>query len=213
MLEDYWLPRREGGRGTEIDTLPGGQNLGEMADVEYFQKKLYEALGVPPSRLNQEGGFNIGRDSEITRDEVKFSKFVGRLRLKFSQVFLKALEKQLVLKGIMTLDEWKDIVQDIKVVYQNDNFYAELKDIEILKERINALAMVDPYVGKYYSHEWTRRNILKQTDDEMKDMDAEIEQEAQDPQYLGLMFPEPQDVLAQQQADGGDQQTPAQTSR
>jgi hypothetical protein len=218
MLEDYWLPRREGGRGTEIDTLPGGQNLGEMADVEYFQKKLYEALGVPPSRLNQEGGFNIGRDSEITRDEVKFSKFVNRLRLKFSQIFLKALEKQVVLKGIMTLDEWNDIVQDIKVVYQNDNFYAELKDIEILKERINALAMVDPYVGKYYSHTWTRKNILKQTDAEMEEMNSEIEEESQDPQYLGLMFPNPQDVMAQQQASeqqdgGGDEQTPPQTSR
>ena len=213
MLEDYWLPRREGGRGTEITTLPGGQNLGELADVEYFQKKLYEALGVPSSRLNQEGGFNIGRDSEITRDEVKFSKFVNRLRLKFSQIFLKSLEKQVVLKGIMTLDEWKDIVQDIQVVYTNDNFYAELKDIEVLKERTAMLEQLDPYVGKYYSHEWVRRQILKQTDDEIKEMDAQIEQESKDPQYLDIMFPSPEQLQAQQNMDQQSENPPRQAGR
>lgn len=205
MLEDYWLPRREGGRGTEITTLPGGQNLGELSDVEYFQKKLYEALGVPTSRLASEGGFNIGRSSEITRDEVKFSKFINRMRLKFSSLFLKCLEKQLILKGIMTMDEWKSMVQNVKFDYTNDNFYAELKDTEMMKERIGILTELDPYVGKYYSHTYVRRHILKQTEEEIKDMDAEIEEESKDPQYLDIMFPSPEQVQAQQQIDNPPQ--------
>ena len=205
MLEDYWLPRREGGRGTEITTLPGGQNLGELADVEYFQKKMYEALNVPQSRLASDGGFNIGRSSEITRDEVKFSKFINRLRLKFSQLFLKCLEKQLILKGIMTMDEWESISQNIKFDYTDDNFYAELKDTEMMKERVNILAELDPYVGKYYSHAYVRKYILKQTEEEIEQMDAEIEEESQDPQYLGVMFPSPEQVQAQQQIDNPPQ--------
>ena len=205
MLEDYWLPRREGGRGTEITTLPGGQNLGELADVEYFQKKMYEALNVPQSRLASDGGFNIGRSSEITRDEVKFSKFINRLRLKFSSLFIKCLEKQLILKGIMTLSEWESMVQNVKFEYTDDNFYAELKDTEILKERIGILAELDPYVGKYYSHTYVRRQILKQTEEDIKEMDAEIEEESQDPQYLDIMFPSPEQVQAQQQLDNPPQ--------
>lgn len=200
MLEDYWLPRREGGRGTEISTLPGGQNLGELADVEYFQKKLYESLNVPVSRLASDSTFNIGRSSEITRDEVKFSKFVRRLRLKFSSLFLKILEKQVVLKQIMTLDEWNDIVQDIQFNFANDNFYAEMKDIDLVKERMSILAEMDPFAGKYFSHLWIRKNVLRQTDDEIEEIDKELEGESQDPQYLGTLFspPEPQGDQDQQ---------------
>jgi hypothetical protein len=201
MLEDYWFPRREGGRGTEVTTLPGGQNLGELADVEYFQKKLYEALSVPVSRLASDSTFNIGRSSEITRDEVKFSKLVNRLRLKFSSLFLKILEKQVVLKQIMTTDEWNDIVQNIKFDYANDNFYSEMKDIDVLKERMAVIAELDPFVGKYFSHKWARKNVLRQTDDDIEQMDSEIQDESQDPQYLGTLFtpPDPTDDQQSQQ--------------
>lgn len=183
MLEDYWLPRREGSKGTEITTLPGGQNLGEMTDVNYFQKKLYRALNVPESRMQVESTYNVGRSTEIQRDEVKFSKFVNRIRLRFSDLFLKSLEKQLVLKGIMSLDEWKDIVQDVNFDYAKDNYFAELKNLEMMKERLNVLTDIDSFAGRYVSHIWIRKNILQQTDEEIENIDAEMEQEDYDPRY------------------------------
>jgi hypothetical protein len=185
MLEDYWLPRREGNRGTEITTLPAGQNLGQMGDIEYFQEKLYKSLNVPISRMQQDAAYSMGRATEISRDEVKFAKFVDRLRLKFSQLFLKTLEKQLVLKSIMTMDEWKDISSRIKVVYSSDNLFAELKDIEITKERMGVLQILTEsgVVGKYFSNRWVRTNVLKQTEEEMERMDNEVREEASNPLY------------------------------
>ena len=180
MLEDYWLPRREGGRGTEITTLPGGQNLGELDDVNYFRRKLYEALNVPISRLEQETQFNVGRASEITRDEIKFSKFITRLRAKFSELFLTILEKQVVLKGVMTMAEWQEIREFLKFNYQEDNHFSELRDAEILRERMTLLQEVDQYVGKYFSANWIRTNVLKQTDEEKEMIDGEIAKEEED---------------------------------
>jgi hypothetical protein len=200
MLEDYWLPRREGNRGTEITTLPGGQNLGEMTDVAYFQKKLYRALNVPGSRLDAEQTFNVGRSTEITRDEVKFSKFVNRLRSKFSDLFTKSLEKQLILKGILTLEEWKIISQDIKYDYAKDNYFAELKEIEMLRERVSILRDMDDFTGKYVSHKWIRKNVLRQTDDEMEVNDEEMEQELDDPRYAAPIAPTNSDGNDQPQA-------------
>jgi len=179
MLEDYWLPRRSEGRGTEITTLPSGQNLGELADVHYFEKKLYRSLNVPVSRLESESGFNMGRSSEITRDELKFQKFVYRLRLKFSELFMKALEKQLILTGILTTEDWDSIKDSIHFDFRRDNYFAELKDSEILRERLTTLQQIDPYVGKYYSVEWVRKNVLRMTDSDIEQMDTEIEFEIQ----------------------------------
>lgn len=186
MLEDFWLPRREGGKGTEITTLPGGQNLGELDDVMYFRKKLYEALNVPSSRMEAEGQFNLGRSSEITRDELKFSKFVNRLRLQFSELFLQLLEKQVLLKGVMTRQEWKDIQSDIYFDFIEDNHFTELKDAEILQNRLSLLRDLDEYVGKYYSVKWVRENVLQQTEDDMEQIDKEIEDE-------GDQYDEPED--------------------
>ena len=180
MLEDYWLPRREGGRGTEITTLPGGQNLGELDDVNYFRRKLYEALNVPISRLEQETQFNVGRASEITRDEIKFSKFITRLRSRFSELFLILLERQLLLKGIMTSAEWSEMRDLIKFNYQEDNHFSELRDAEILRERMTLLQEVDQYTGKYFSNNWIKTNILKQTDEEKEEIANEISNEEED---------------------------------
>jgi hypothetical protein len=177
MLEDFWLPRREGGRGTEITTLPGGQNLGELADIEYFQKKLYRALGVPESRLAQGGGFNLGRSSEILRDEIKFTKFVGRLRKRFSHLFNDLLKTQLILKNIVTPEDWKILSEHIQYDYIYDNHFAELKNTELMNERLSLLNVVEPYVGKYFSVEYVRRYVLKQTDVEIVEIDAQIEKE------------------------------------
>jgi hypothetical protein len=174
MLEDYWFPRREGGGGTQVTTLPSGQNLGELADVEYFEKKLYQSLNVPVSRMSSEGGFNLGRSSEITRDELKFQKFILRLRNKFSALFMHALEKQLILTGVIAAEEWDDIKNKIHFNFQQDNYFAELKKGEILRERINTLSMIDPYVGKYYSEEWVKKNILQLTDEDIEQIDVEI---------------------------------------
>ena len=183
MLEDYWLPRREGGRGTEISTLAGGQNLGEMTDVEYFQKKLFESLGVPQSRLQSDNAFNMGRQSEITRDEVKFAKLIDRLRTRFNHLFIKTLGKQLVLKQVATTDDWKQILPFIKFDYAKDNFFSELKDAEILRERLNTLQqlMQNGVVGKYYSHDWVRKHILMQSDEDIKLQDKQIKLEMKDP--------------------------------
>ena len=180
MLEDFWLPRREGGRGTEISTLPGGQNLGELEDVKYFQKKLYKSLNVPNSRLETETTFNIGRAAEITRDEVKFQKFVARLRKRFSELFVDLLKTQLILKGIVTLEDWEEMKEHVQFDYIADNYFTELKEIEIRNERLNEVAQMDPYVGKYFSAEYIRRQVLKQTDVEIKEIDKQIKQEIAD---------------------------------
>ena len=177
MLEDYWLPRRDGGRGTEITTLPGGQNLGEIEDVLYFRKKLYESLNVPTSRLESEGQFNLGRSSEITRDELKFSKFIFRLRQKFSEMFFIILEKQLLLKGIMTKQEWNEVKDKIYFDYIEDNHFAELKEAELIQNRLTVLQDADQYAGKYYSDTWIRKNILRMTEDEIEDIKKQIEDE------------------------------------
>ena len=174
MLEDFWLPRREGGRGTEITTLPGGQNLGELADIEYFQKKLYRALGVPDSRLASSGGFNLGRSSEILRDELKFTKFVGRLRKRFSYLFHDLLKTQLILKNIVTPEDWDILSEHIQYDYVYDNHFSELKEAELIQNRLNVLAIAEPYVGKYFSVDYIRRTILKQTDSEIVEIDEQI---------------------------------------
>ena len=179
MLEDFWLPRREGGRGTEITTLPGGQNLGEITDINYFQKKLYKALGVPETRLGGEGGFNLGRSSEILRDELRFNKFVGRLRKRFSNMFLDMLKTQLLLKNVITVEDWSGMAEHIQFDYIYDNHFAELKQSELFQERMANLSQAEPYIGKYFSQDYLRREILHQTDDEIVEQDkliaAEIE--------------------------------------
>ena len=178
MLEDFWLPRREGGRGTEITTLPGGQNLGELADIEYFQSKLYRSLGVPESRIAGSGdGFNLGRSSEILRDELKFSKWVGRLRKRFSKIFLDILKTQLLLKNIVTPEDWEVMSEHIQFDFIYDNHFAELKDKELMEGRLGLLGMVEPYVGRYYSTEYVRRNVLRQKDAEIVEIDEQIEDE------------------------------------
>ena len=194
MMEDFWLPRREGGKGTEITTLPGGQNLGELEDVKYFEKKLYKSLCVPVSRLNPESsGFSLGRASEITRDELKFSKFVDRMRNKFSDIFDQAMRVQLVLKGICTDDEWKDFKEHIYYDYIKDNNFAELKEAELVRERLSLLQQVDPYTGRYYSMDWIRRNVLRLDDKAIQNMEEEIVRERKE----GITYPS--DIEQQQQ--------------
>ena len=177
MLEDFWMPRREGGRGTEISTLGGGQNLGEIEDVEYFKKKMFLALNVPQSRMQPESGFQLGRATEINRDELKFTKFVGRLRKKFNEVFQDLLRTQLILKGIMDEEDWEKIKEEIRYDYVKDNQFSELKDQEILRERLALVRDADEYIGKYYSLTWIRKNILKQNDDEIEAINSQIEAE------------------------------------
>jgi hypothetical protein len=186
MMEDFWLPRREGGKGTEITTLPGGQNLGELEDVKYFEKKLYKALNVPVSRLNPENsGFTLGRTSEITRDELKFAKFVDRMRNKFAEIFDQALRVQCVLKGICTADEWNEFKEHIYYDFIKDNNFSELKEAELMKERLSLLSGVDPYTGRYFSQAWIQRNVLRLTDDQIKEMQIEIDEEKE----MGLGLP------------------------
>ena len=185
MMEDFWLPRREGGKGTEITTLPGGQNLGELEDVKYFQKKLYNSLSVPISRLEPAQGFSIGRSSEVTRDELKFAKFVDRLRNKFADIFNQALRVQCVLKGICTADEWDHFKEHIYYDFIKDNNFAELKEAELMKERLGLLGAVDPYTGRYFSQAWIQRNVLRLTDDQIKEMQTEIDEEKE----IGMGLP------------------------
>ena len=185
MMEDFWLPRREGGKGTEITTLPGGQNLGELEDVKYFQKKLYNSLSVPISRLEPAQGFSIGRSSEVTRDELKFAKFVDRLRNKFAEIFNQTLRVQCVLKGICTADEWDQFKEHIYYDFIKDNNFAELKEAELMKERLGLLGAVDPYTGRYFSQAWIQRNVLRLTDDEIKEMQVEIDEEKE----IGMGLP------------------------
>ena len=177
MLEDFWLPRREGGRGTEITTLPGGQNLGEIADIEYFRQKLYRSLNVPISRLESGQGFNLGRAAEISRDELKFTKFVGRLRKKFTALFHDLLKTQLVLKGVITIEEWDLLQQQITYTFLQDGFFAELKNAEIMRERVALVREVEPYIGKYFSNEYVRTNLLRQTELDIEKQDKQIEVE------------------------------------
>ena len=202
MLEDFWLPRREGGKGTEITTLPAGQNLGQMEDVQYFQKKLLQSLNVPYSRLEPQGGgmVGLGRTTEVTRDELKFNKFVVKLRNKFSQVFDHALKIQLSLKGICSQEEWETFREDIFYDYRKDNNFTELRDAELLQQRLQALGQIDPYVGRYYSQEWVKKNVLHLTDDEVAEMQKQIDSEPE-PTPLGPDGrPLPPDAQAQDQA-------------
>jgi len=187
MLEDFWLPRREGGRGTEITTLPGGQNLGELEDVKYFQKKLYRSLNVPESRLESDTSFNVGRSAEITRDEVKFQKFVIRLRKRFSDLFLDILKTQLVLKGVATLEEWDDMKEHIQFDFVADNYFSELKEQEIMNARLALLQQMDPFAGKYFSLEYLRRQILRQTDAELNEIDKQMSKEIDDGKLIDPM--------------------------
>jgi len=180
MMEDFWMPRREGGKGTEITTLPGGQNLGEIQDIEYFQGKLYHALNVPISRLQQQQGFSIGRSTEISRDEVKFNKFIVRLRKKFSVLFSNALRVQLIAKGIIRPDEWENILPSIKYDYLEDNHYSELMEAEILTQRLNMLQLAEPYIGKYYSATWAKKNILRLQDADIELIGREIADEQEE---------------------------------
>jgi hypothetical protein len=181
MLEDFWMPRREGGRGTEIQTLPGGQNLGETGDVEYFQRKLYQALNVPMSRLEaQQSGINFGRSAEISRDELKFTKFIAKLRRRFSSLFDDLLKTQLILKGIITEDDWPMIRDQIQYRFASDAYYTESKEQEILRSRIEVLNGMAQYVGQYYSKEYVQKEILKMRDDEIDLIDKQIEGEAQE---------------------------------
>ena len=174
MMEDFWLPRREGGRGTEITTLPGGQNLGELTDVQYFQTKLYKALNVPAGRLDSQQQFNIGRSAEITRDELKFTKFVGKLRKKFSDIFNDTLKTQLILKSVITPEDWDDMKEHIQYDYLYDNHFTELKNLEMMTEKLNVIAAMDPYVGKYFSTDYIRSEILGQTETQIEEIDVQM---------------------------------------
>jgi len=180
MLEDFWLPRREGGRGTEITTLPGGANLGEIDDITYFQRKLYRSLNVPISRLEAEQNFSLGRSTEITRDELKFTKFVGKLRKKFSVIFNDLLRTQLILTGVIAEEEWKQMSEHIQFDFLQDNNFTELKNAELLKERLEMLSQVENYVGTYFSKEWVKKNVLHLTDDEIGEMQKQMDGEGDD---------------------------------
>jgi hypothetical protein len=210
MLEDFWLPRREGGRGTEITTLPGGQNLGEIEDVQYFQNLLYKSLNVPITRLQSDSTFTLGRATEVSRDEVKFSKFIIRLRNKFSELFNKLLERQLILKGVCTPEDWKEWKHQIDYDYAIDNYFHELKNMEIMRDRVGLLREMEDSIGKYYSHEYTRRYILQQTEEEMKTIDEQIAAEKDDPRYAGdeeeMGGFDADDVTAEPQPDEKEQE-------
>jgi hypothetical protein len=177
MLEDFWLPRREGGRGTEISTLPGGENLGQIDDIIYFQKRLYRSLNVPVNRLEQESQFSLGRSTEINRDELKFQKFIDRLRSRFSMLFHGVLKKQLLLKNIITQEDWEKWESDIVVEYERDNHFTELKNAELLRERIQTLEQMQQFVGEYYSKEWVMKNVLMFSDEDIENLKKQIEDE------------------------------------
>ena len=203
MMEDFWLPRREGGRGTEISTLPGGQNLGELTDVEYFQKKLFRSLNVPESRMADNSGFSLGRSSEILRDELKFTKFVGRMRKRFSNLFHDILKTQLILKNVVTPEEWERMSDHIQYDFLYDNHFAELKDSELMQERLGLLATAHPYIGEYYSVDYIRRKILRQTDSEIVEQDKIMDAEKK----AGIILPTEQEMMlasAAEQATKGN---------
>ena len=196
MLEDFWLPRREGGRGTEITTLPGGQNLGELTDVQYFQTKLYKALNVPAGRLDSATSFNLGRSSEITRDELKFTKFVGKLRKKFSDLFQDTLKTQLILKGVIAPEDWEDMKEHVQYDYLYDNHFTELKNLEMMNEKLQIIAQMDPFVGKYFSTEYIRKEILGQSETQMQEIDAEMADDIKSGRVI-----DPLDQIANDQAN------------
>lgn len=218
MLEDFWLPRRNGAATTEVTTLAGGQNLGQMADVEYFQQKLYKALNVPITRLHSEDGFNLGRSSEISRDELKFSKFIARLRMRFSVMFKYALEKQLVLKGILSVEEAAEVFQNVSFNFKRDNFFTELKDLEILNAKMQTLPQVDAYVGKYFSTDYVKRFVLSQDEEEIVEMAAEMKKDIkngmqgsalQQAQMADMQQQQAQQELELQQQQANQPQPPA----
>jgi hypothetical protein len=188
MLEDFWLPRREGSKGTEISTLPGGENLGRIEDIEYFQRKLYKSLDVPISRLEPQEGFTLGRSAEITRDELNFMKHVDSLRLKFSKIIDSALKTQLILKGVLNEEDWEEFSEHIYYDFLKDNNFTELKDQELWRSRFEMVTMIDPFLGKYVSAEWIRKEILKMTDDDIEEMEAQIEEEASNPRFINPML-------------------------
>ena len=197
MLEDFWLPRREGGRGTEITTLAGGSNLGEIDDITYFKQKLFRSLNVPISRLEAEAGFSLGRASEITRDELKFTKFVQRLRKRFTPLFTDILKTQLILKGVITLEDWKKISQHIQYNFMQDGHFAELKKAELLNDRIDTLGSIESYIGTFFSKEWVQKNVLNLTDHEIENMQAQINKEAGlDPDEGGVNVPDGSDGIS-----------------
>ena len=205
MLEDFWLPRREGGRGTEITTLAGGSNLGEIDDITYFQRKLYRSLNVPISRMEAEQGFSLGRSTEITRDELKFTKFVQRLRKRFTALFTDILKTQLVLKGIVTLEDWSQMKEHIQYDFLQDGHFAELKKAELLEDRINALGSIENYIGTFYSKEWVQKNVLNMTDAEIEEMQRQINKEAGlDPEDGGVTVPSDTDGVTRYPSIDGE---------
>jgi len=207
MLEDYWLPRREGGKGTEISTLDGGQNLGELTDVDYFKKKLYYALSIPPSRLVGENGFNLGRSADITRDEVKFYKFIERLRYKFSNMFLQLLRVQLILKGIVTQEDWENMQPYINFTFNRDSYFNDIKDSEILASRIELASAMEPLIGKYFSSNYIRKHILKQNEDEIKQIDEEMSIDIQKQKQAEMEQMQIQMQMQMQQQQKGQQES------
>jgi len=205
MLEDFWLPRREGGRGTEITTLPGGSNLGEIDDITYFKQKLFRSLNVPMSRMEAEAGFSLGRSTEITRDELKFTKFVQRLRKKFTPLFTDILKTQLILKGVITLEDWQKMGQHIQYDFLQDGHFAELKRAELLEDRINALGSIESYIGSFFSKEWVQKNVLNLTDHEIEDMQTQINKEAGlDPEDGGVDIPQNTDGITRYPSMDGE---------
>jgi hypothetical protein len=202
MLEDFWIPRREGGKGTEISLLDGGQNLGQMEDVDYLLKKVYRALNVPISRMETTTGFNFGRSSEITRDEVQFYKFIEKLRKRFSLIFLDLLRKQCLLKGIMTEKDWNDLEQDIRFDWNKDSYFTELKQNEIMREKVDMMNIMANYVGQFYSAKWIRKNILKQTEDEIAEINEQIQEEQASMMQQQLMQQQMNPEQGQDQQNG-----------
>ena len=205
MLEDFWLPRREGGRGTEITTLPGGSNLGEIDDIEYFKKKLYQSLNVPQARLNAEEGFSLGRSTEITRDELKFTKFVQRMRKRFTPLLTDLLKTQLLLKGVIGLEDWPKMVEHIQYDFLQDGHFAELKKAELLEGRLNSLQTIEPYIGTFFSKEYVLKNVLNMTDAEIDDMQRQIKKESgMDVDDGGVNVPDATDGITRYPSvDGG----------
>ena len=204
MLEDFWLPRREGGRGTEISTLPGGENLGQIDDILYFQKRLYRALNVPLNRLEQEAQFSLGRSSEITRDELKFQKFIDRLRRRFSMMFREMLKRQLILKNIITEEDWESFSNDLNIEFVRDNHFTELKEAELLREKLQSLDQIQNYVGEYFSKEWVMKNVLRFDDDEIKQMTKQVETEEPAQDEIDQANAEQQAAAQQAQKDDED---------
>jgi len=205
MLEDFWLPRREGGRGTEITTLPGGSNLGEIDDIQYFKNKLFRSLNVPVSRMEAEGGFSLGRSTEITRDELKFTKFVQRMRKKFTPLFTDILKTQLILKGVITLDDWKKLKQHIQYDFLQDGHFAELKKAELMEDRINALGSIESYIGTFFSKEWVQKNVLNLNEGEIEDMQSQMNKEAGlDPEDGGVDIPDGSDGITRYPSQDGN---------